>query len=104
MRLWRTNSDHCPVGDLAPAWGAIQAERDHLCDLIEDIAECLRSVDILEDAASLLFEQSGSSFQSSLRLNADGQCGSLMVHLALQSPSPGSHYCNDPEQQHVGNG
>ncbi len=52
----RTLSESGPVGDLAPAGSAVQPERNHLGDTLDNLAKRAGAVDVFKDAASPLFK------------------------------------------------
>ena len=82
----RAVSQLCSIDDLAPAGSATQSEGDKFRDLLDDLSERTRAVDVLEDAAAPALDVSHG--------------GVLAAHFALHDPAPGPGG-EEQHQQHA---
>src|ERR1035438_585090 len=76
------------LADLAPARRAIQHVRNHLRDVLDNVAQWPRAIDVFEDAAAPLFQLRDTAFLRCivLALCHDGRC--LLSHSPAQHPDP----------------
>src|SRR5271157_1684801 len=80
----RTLSQPGAIGYFAPAGSALELEGDQFRDLLENLSQGPRTIDVFEDATAAVFK--------------GGQSGGLSAHIALQSPASDAYDDYDRQQ------
>src|SRR5579862_102012 len=87
------------VVDIAPAGCAIEAVGNHLGDVLDDVAQGFRAVDIFKDSAAALLKLGNAPLLRGVRFALRGDGNRLLVDASTQGPVPNAEADEDEEEE-----